>query len=265
MTRVLLRADEPQAFSLERSAGTSAYFLACDHASAAFPAALGDLGLDERARAQHIAWDIGIAGVTRLLSKQLDACAVLQNYSRLVIDANRPPRTPTSILTVSERTRIPGNEGLGEADLEQREREIFVPYHDCIRAQLDERLRAQRPTVLCTMHSFTPSFMDVGREWHVGVLYNRDTRIARALLDALRSDEALVVGDNQPYSASDATDYTLIVHGERRSIPCVELEIRQDLIADEAGQSAWATRLAKLLPNVYESGLGMPYERTAPR
>jgi predicted N-formylglutamate amidohydrolase len=262
MTRVLLQADEPEAYSLEHSAGSSAFFLACDHASATFPAALGDMGLDERERARHIAWDIGIAGVTRQLSKQLDACAVLQNYSRLVIDANRPPRTPTSILAVSERTRIPGNEGLSEADIEQREREIFIPYHDCIRAQLDERLRAQRPTVLCAMHSFTPSFMDVGREWHVGVLYNRDTRIAHALLDALRSDEALVVGDNEPYSASDATDYTMIVHGEHRSIPCVELEIRQDLIEDEAGQIAWATRLAQLLPNVYERALNKPYERT---
>ena len=255
MSRMLLRADEPAAFSLERSGGASAFFLTCDHASARFPAALGDLGLDERERARHIAWDIGIAGVTRQLSKQLDACAVLQNYSRLVIDANRPPRTPTSILAVSERTRIPGNEGLGETAIEQREGEIFVPYHDCIRAQLDERLRAKRPTVLCAMHSFTPSFMDVARQWHVGVLYNRDTRMAHALLDALRADPALVVGDNQPYSASDDTDYTMVVHGERRSIPCVELEIRQDLIADEAGQIAWATRLARLLPNAYDSAL----------
>jgi predicted N-formylglutamate amidohydrolase len=105
----------------------------------------------------------------------------------------------------------------------------------------------------------------VGRHWHAGVLYNRDTRIAHALLDALRADPALVVGDNQPYSASDATDYTIVVHGEGRGIPCVELEIRQDLIADEAGQIAWATRLAQLLPSVYERALGKPYERTAPR
>jgi predicted N-formylglutamate amidohydrolase len=258
MTRVLLTDGDPPAFCLERPDGASAYLFACDHASATFPKALGDLGLTTHERVRHIAWDIGIAGVARELSRRLDACVVLQNYSRLVIDANRPPRAPSSILTLSERTRVPGNEGLGEAAIAEREREIFAPYHDCIRERLDERLRAKRPTALCTLHSFTPSYLDVEREWHAGVLYNRDDRLARALLEALRSDPALAVGDNQPYSASDDTDYTLVVHGERRSIPCVELEIRQDLIADTAGQIAWAARLARLLPEAYESALGVP-------
>jgi predicted N-formylglutamate amidohydrolase len=259
MTRALLTDDDPPAFCLERPNGASAFLFACDHASARFPKVLGDLGVTAHERARHIAWDIGIAGVARELSRRLDACVVLQNYSRLVIDVNRPPRAPSSILTLSERTRVPGNEGLDEAELVRREREIFTPYHDCIREQLDERLRTQRATALCTLHSFTPRYLDVEREWHAGVLYNRDDRLARVLLEALRSEPALTVGDNQPYSASDSTDYTLVVHGERRGIPCVELEIRQDLIADEAGQIAWASRLARLLPAAYESALGVRY------
>jgi predicted N-formylglutamate amidohydrolase len=259
MTRALLHTDEPAAFSLERAAGRSAWLLVCDHASATIPRALGDLGVSANERTRHIAWDIGAAGVTRKLAERLDACAVLQSYSRLVIDANRPPRAPTSIVTVSERTRVPGNEGLSEAQISEREREIFTPYHDCIRDRMDERLLAKRPTALCSVHSFTASFMDVARAWHVGVLYNREARIARALLELLREDPSLVVGDNQPYSASESTDYTIVTHGERRNLPCVELEIRQDLISDPAGQAAWAERLAHLLPKAYERGLGIPY------
>ncbi len=125
---------------------------------------------------------------------------------------------------------------------------MFHPYHDQIRSALDARAARGQPTVLIAMHSFTPVFMDAPRPWHAGVLYNRDARLARALLAALRSEGELVVGDNQPYTASAETDYSIIEHAERRGLPHVELEIRQDLIADEQGQAAWAERLARLLP-----------------
>jgi predicted N-formylglutamate amidohydrolase len=256
MSRRLLTPDEPQAFSLERPDGCSPYVLTCDHASPLLPRALGDLGVSAPELARHIAWDIGIAGVAARLSSQLDACLVRQNYSRLVIDANRPPRSLQSVATVSERTRVPGNEGISDADLELREREIFEPYHACIRERLDARSRANRPSALCSLHSFTPSYMGVDRPWHVGVLYNKDTRLARAMLRLLPEDRGLVVGDNEPYNVSEESDYTVIVHGERRGVPCIEIEIRQDLISHEADQQVWAERLANWLPRMYASALG---------
>ncbi len=173
---------------------------------------------------------------------------MLQRYSRLVIDCNRPLDAADSIAPRSERTVIPGNQDVGAGAAEERARAIFHPYHDDIRSALDQRQAMGRPTVLVAMHSFTPVFLDEARPWHVGVLYNRDARVARPLLRALRDEGDLVVGDNEPYAVSDATDYSIVNHGERRGLPHVELEIRQDLIATAQGQDAWAERLARLLP-----------------
>ena len=129
-----------------------------------------------------------------------------------------------------------------------RAREIFAPYHDAIARQLDERKRAGRRTVLISLHSFTPVYGGLARPWQVGVLYNRDAAFARVLLDLLRGERDLTVGDNEPYTVDDETDYTIPVHGEQRGIPHVAIEIRQDLIGAEDGQRLWADRLAKLLP-----------------
>jgi len=178
----------------------------------------------------------------------LDATAVLQAYSRLVIDCNRDPGHATSIPEISELTEIPGNRGLPPQQREARRREIFDPYHDRIAALLDERQAAGRRTVLIAMHSFTPVFKGEPRSVQVGILYNRDDRLARVMLELLRAEPDLVVGDNAPYAITDTSDYTVPVHGERRGLPHVEIEIRQDLIAEPAGQAAWATRLARLLP-----------------
>jgi len=200
------------------------------------------------ARARHIAWDIGIAGVTERLSEALDATAVLQAYSRLVIDCNRQPGLDSSIPTVSEVTAIPGNQDLSPTEREARRREIFAPYHDEIAGLIEARGRAGQRTVLIAMHSFTPVFKGVARAVEIGILYNRDTRLALTLLDLLRRDGDLAVGDNQPYAVGDLTDYTVPVHAEPHGLPHVEIEIRQDLIADPASQAAWAARLARLLP-----------------
>jgi predicted N-formylglutamate amidohydrolase len=173
-----------------------------------------------------------------------------------VIDANRPPGSPQSIVTLSERTRVSGNEGLSRADAEAREREIFHPYHDRIRAELDRRAQAERPAIVVALHSFTPRFLDKDREWHAGVLYNRDPRLGRALLALLREELGLVVGDNEPYALGDATDYTIVTHGEKRGLSHVEIEIRQDLIAEASGQREWAERLARLLEQARARALG---------
>jgi predicted N-formylglutamate amidohydrolase len=233
---------------VERAEAPSPFVLAVDHAGHLLPRRLGDLGLPERELKRHIGWDIGILGVTMRLSKMLDAPVVGQRYSRLVIDCNRDPGAPTSICEVSELTEIPGNRGISAEERLQRQQAIFRPYHARMTALLDERAAAGRKTALVAMHSFTPVFKGLARPWHAGILYNRDKRLAHIVLDLLEAESDLTVGDNEPYAVSDVTDYTIPVHGERRGLPHVEIEIRQDLIEDEKGQAAWAERLARILP-----------------
>jgi predicted N-formylglutamate amidohydrolase len=228
-------------------AGAADFVLAADHAGRLIPRALGDLGLDEIERGRHIAWDIGIAGVTERMAALLDAAAVLQAYSRLVIDCNRAPGHPTSIPPVSELTPIPGNAALSEDDRTARQAAIFDPYHAAIGGLLDARKAAGRRTILVAMHSFTPVFRGVVRTVEVGVLYHHETRLSRIMLDLLRAEGDIVVGANEPYAITDDSDYTVPVHGEGRGLDHVEIEIRQDLIADTAGQAAWAERMTRLL------------------
>ena len=162
---------------------------------------------------------------------------IAQVYSRLVIDCNRPPGVTSSIPVLSEATAIPGNEGLSAADAEARRVEIFQPYHDRLAAILDRRAREKRATILVAMHSFTQVYAGVARPWHIGTLYNRDRRLAKLLLALLHAEGDLVVGDNQPYAASDATDYCIPVQAEPRGLIHCGIEIRQDLIGDQPGRS----------------------------
>ena len=221
----LIQPDEPPPFAVEQAQGRSPFFLTADHAGKLLPRKLGDLGLDAKERERHIAWDIGIAEVSRRLAVQLDAFLILQTYSRLVIDCNRAPEAASSIVTLSELTTIPGNQNLEASERALRVREIFTPYQERIVAELDHRYRSGLPTVLIAMHSFTPVFKSEARPWHIGVLYNRDRCFAGIVLDLLRAEGDLVVGDNEPYSVSDESDYTIPVHGEGRGLPHVELEI----------------------------------------
>ncbi|HUN43420.1 MAG TPA: N-formylglutamate amidohydrolase [Acetobacteraceae bacterium] len=248
VSETLLAADEPSPVRVLRDGGSADFVLVADHAGRVIPARLGRLGVPESELQRHIAWDIGVAGVTEQLSAALDAVAVLQAYSRLVIDCNRDPSVPTSIPEVSELTPIPGNAAIAAVERVARLREIFTPYHARIAALLDARAAAGRRTVLISMHSFTPVFKGESRAVQVGVLFNRDTRLASALLALLRAEGDIVVGENAPYAITDTSDYTVPVHGEKRGLPHVEIEIRQDLIADAAGQAAWAARFARLLP-----------------
>ena len=244
----LLTADEPVAFTMERPQGRSEFLLVCDHASRLVPHSLGSLGLDETQLASHIAWDIGAAGVAKQLSAALDATLLLQSYSRLVIDCNRPPGSATSIPTRSEYVRIAANEGLPAAEAAARVAEIFTPYHAAISTVLEQRRVAGTRTLLVAMHSFTPVYLGQARPWKIGLMYRKDRRLGRALLELLRQDNSLHAGENEPYAMTDETDYTIPAHGEARGLPHVGIEIRQDLIADTQGQQEWATRLAHLLP-----------------
>jgi predicted N-formylglutamate amidohydrolase len=242
-------ADVPPVHE-ENAAGRSPFLLTCDHYGRLIPRVLGDLGLPETELARHIAWDIGIAGVAEALAKQLDAHLIAQRYSRLVIDCNRPPAAPSSIPRISEATTISGNEGLAREAAEARRAAIFDPYHRRIDEVIAQRLRDSVPTVLVSLHSFTPVYAGIARPWHVGTLYHRDTRLPPLLLKHLRAEGDLVVGDNEPYAVSDDTDYTIPVHGEARGLMNSGIEIRQDLIADPAGQQEWADRLARIFGEI---------------
>lgn len=232
------------------AAGNSPFLLTCDHYGRTIPRILGDLGLPEGELTRHIAWDPGIAGVAEPLSERLDAHLIAQRYSRLVIDCNRPPDTLSSIPRISEATVIPGNEALARDAVEARRQAIFDPYHRRIREVIDRRLHDGIPTVLLSLHSFTPVYAGIARPWHIGTLYHRDTRLPPLLLKLLRAEADLVVGDNEPYAVSDETDYTIPVHGEARGLMNSGIEIRQDLIADQAGQKQWADRLTRILDEI---------------
>jgi predicted N-formylglutamate amidohydrolase len=243
----LLGADEPLPIVELGRQGRSNFVIVVDHASQRIPRRLGDLGLSPTELQRHIAWDIGALAVARRMAATLDAPLVAQNYSRLVIDCNRDPNVATSIPVLGESVKIPGNIGLSAAEVGARRAEIFDPYHDHVSSLLDERQAAGRSTILVAQHSMTDMFKGVRREMHAAVLYNRDRRFAGLVLDALRAEPGVTVGDNQPYFVSDETDYTIPRHGEGRGLPHVEIEIRQDLITEEAGQDEWARRLCRVL------------------
>lgn len=240
----MLQTGEAPVYELLNEAARSPFLLTADHAGCLIPRMLADLGVGAEDRQRHIAWDIGIASVTRRLSTLLKATAILQNYSRLVIDCNRAPCVANAFPVVSEATAIPGNEGLSAVDKQMRQATLFDPYHNEINRLIEQRER----TVYVAMHSFTPVYLGKARPMHAAMLYHRNPALSIRLAALLRAEPGLVVAENDPYKVSDETDYGVPVHAERRGLDYLEIEIRQDLIADEAGQTLWAERLARLLP-----------------
>ena len=247
MTYRLLAPDEPSPVLEIGRERSSAFVVAVDHASARIPRRLDRLGLPAAELERHIAWDIGALEVAQRLAADLDAPLLATNYSRLVIDCNRDPRVASSIPTIGESVEIPGNVSLSDEEVAARRREIFEPYHALLGEVLDARQRAGRQTILVAQHTMTDVFKGVRRLMHAAVLYNRDRRFAALVLEALRGDDGLVVGDNQPYFVSDETDYTIPRHAEARGLLHVEIEVRQDLVGDAAGQAEWAVRIARAL------------------
>jgi predicted N-formylglutamate amidohydrolase len=243
----LLAADEPPAFQEFQIEGRSDFIIVADHASARIPRRLANLGLPDSELKRHIAWDIGALSVAQRVAQAIDAPLVAQNYSRLVIDCNRDPRVATSIPRISELCAIPGNIGLTAPQIAARRTEIFDPYHRRIRELLDHRQALGRRAILVAQHTMTDVYKGDRRKMHAAVLYNRDRRFAAVVLKLLRRERHLIVGDNEPYFVSDETDYTIPHHAEARSLLHVEIEIRQDLVSDAAGQAEWAARIAGVL------------------
>lgn len=246
----LIGDDDPPPFEVINPAGRARVLLLCDHASCAVPGVLGRLGLDEDVLRGHIGWDIGAGEAARELARLLDAPAVLSGFSRLVIDCNRGLDDPESIVEVSDGVAIPGNKAVGTAAAVARAEAFFRPYHEAVARAIDAFLAQGVAPAIVAVHSFTPVMGGFERPWHLGILWDRDPRLAKPLIAALRRDPRVRVGDNEPYSARAPAAYSMQVHGADRGLPHVEIEIRQDLVATRQAALAWARRLATVLGEV---------------
>ena len=235
-----------ESFTTLRMGAGSGVLLVCDHASNRLPAGYGTLGLTQEAFERHIGYDIGAAQLARALSARLDAPAILGGYSRLLIDLNRGAEDPTLIMALSDGALIPGNHPLPAEERARRLALYYEPYHAAISAALDTMLARGLEPKIISLHSFTPVWRGRARPWHVGVLWNKDGRLAHPLLEALRAEADLVVGDNEPYSG-ELEDDCMDRHGTKRGLPHVLIEIRQDLLGTVAGIAAWADLLARAI------------------
>ena len=240
----LLAPDDPPPFSVVNEKGRAPLLLLCDHAGKAVPKALGDLGISEADLSRHIGWDIGGLDAAIALSETLDAPLVASGYSRLVIDCNRWPGGEGSTPEVSDDVVLPANRRLTREQVESRAEACFWPYHREVDRLLDGKTADDRRVCLLVVHSFTPVMKGFVRPWHVGVLWNDDPRLPAPLLAELRRDPALVVGDNEPYSARASYEYTLTAHARSRAIPHCSLEVRQDLMGTPEEARAWGQKLA---------------------
>ena len=242
-----IAADEPPAFEIVNPNGRSRAILTCDHASPRLPRRLGDFGLAAADRLRHVAWDIGTAALARRLSRILDAPLVLSGYSRLVVDCNRPLEVASAFCTRSEDVAVPGNLSLSVGEKAARAAAFYWPYQDAVHELVESRMGDAVLPAMVSLHSFTPVYLGSIRPWHVGVHYRLDRRLAALMLEGLRVDATLTVGDNEPYPVALDEDYTIPVHAELRGLPYVLFEIRQDLLGTEPGIDAWAGRLGSLL------------------
>jgi len=244
----LLGDDDPPSFEVFNRDGDTPLLLVCDHASQEVPRILDKLGMGNDALECHIAYDIGAAEVSRQLSAMLDAPCVLAGYSRLLIDLNRPPGHPQSIMEASDNTEIPGNFALSDDAKRQRVRELFEPYHDAINRALARIWETGAAPALFSVHSFSPEFGDQPRPWDIGVLWNNDPRIAVPLMEILKG-QGLNVGNNEPYSGHDLA-YTIDMHAGAAGLASCVVEINQNQVRDEAGIKCWSNYLSEAIAEI---------------
>lgn len=237
------------AFELANADADPSVLLLCDHAANTVPQEIrgGDLGLPREDMERHIAYDVGVRGVTLRLAQALGCPAVLSTFSRLVIDPNRGEDDPTLVMKLNDGSVIPGNRHVDAAEVAERLNAWHRPYHREIKALIDRAEAAGVRPAIVSMHSFTPQFRGrPPRPWHVGVLWDSDARLVAPLLARLRAEPDLCIGDNEPYTGALKGD-CMHTHGTLRGLPHALIEIRNDLIADEAGQAGWAARLAPII------------------
>lgn len=240
----LLADKEKPAFEHVAGQDGSPFVVVCEHASRTIPSSLADMGLAPQALASHIAWDIGAAGLARALAKRLGGDLIIQRYSRLVYDCNRPPESPDAIVTRPEGTPVPANQNLTADRRLERLGQVYHPFHDEITRVLDQRAAHGQASILVTVHTFTPVFAGRRRAVEVGIVHDADSRLADDVLARLTALGGHDVRRNDPYGPADGVTHTLIRHGMARGIGNVMIEVRNDLVEGPDGQEYWADTLA---------------------
>ena len=251
IVHTLLSPEEPGPFRVLNPLAEQPVLLICDHASHRFPKSLGDMGLDPFARRCHLAIDIGAGPLTKRLAKSLGVTAVVHNYSRLVVDCNRQLMDPSAFLEYGDGILVPGNRNLHQSDKDLRASALYWPYHCAIDEQV-ERLRKAGPLpAFISIHSFTPVLNGESRSWEMGVLWDKDEKMREIFLEGLRG-AGYKVGDNEPYSGKAPQDFTIDHHAEELGLPHVGIEIRQDLIDDDAGVAEISEVMHSIIASVPE-------------
>lgn len=245
----LLSASEPSPFNVVNALSESPVLLVCDHASCRFPDALGDMGLDPFAQRCHLAHDIGAGALTKSLARSLAVTAVIARYSRLVIDCNRQLLDPGAFLEYGDGIVVPGNRNLSQADKDARADAIYWPYHNAIDQQIRRLRAAGPPPAFIAIHSFTPVLNGESRTTEIGILWDKDERLADLFIREFRA-AGFETGDNEPYSGKALQDFTVDHHAEEGGLPHVGIEIRQDLIGDASGIDAIAPVLHRIIESI---------------
>ena len=243
----LLGPNDLPAFDVINENGSAPFLLVCDHARNRIPESLKQLGVADWVLDKHVASDMGARDLTLALSKRFDAPAVLSNFSRLVIDPNRPIDSRAAFVRVSDGIAIPGNIELTPEDRQRRIDELFHPYHAAIETKLASFEQIGKVPALISIHTCTPVFDRVVRRWHIGVMWDKDPRLAKRVLAALAPVPDICVGDNEPYSGAHPHDFTIDNHAENNGYPCIGIEVRQDLVESPEGVEKWGTLLGDAL------------------
>lgn len=250
-----LISNEPAAL-VENAGGKSDVILICEHAGRQLPGFIGSLGVDDEVMSSHIAWDLGAAELSRILSEIVDAPLIMQRYSRLVYDCNRSFEAVDAIVERSDDVFIPENSGLSASQRQKRHDMVYQPFFQAVTDIIENLMASGRPPVIVTIHSFTPVYKGVRRTVELGILHDSDTRLADSLLSLTQEVDGYRAARNEPYSAEDGVTHTLITHGIKNKLPNVMLEIRNDLLSDTSAQETWAKRLASLISSALEHESG---------
>ncbi|WP_299845653.1 N-formylglutamate amidohydrolase [uncultured Roseovarius sp.] len=238
--------DSSQAVEVLNPHGAGAALILCEHASNHIPARYDGLGLEAQARSSHAAWDPGARSVALLMSAALDAPVVASCVSRLVYDCNRPPEAEGAIPEISEKFEIPGNRNLSPADREERVATAYRPFCDAVQGVIAGRIAAGRPTILITMHSFTPVYFDQARAVEIGILHDEDARLADAMLANAHLLPHRRIERNEPYGPADGVTHSLKIHGQSHGLANVMLEVRNDLLNTPDDERKMAEELLTL-------------------
>jgi predicted N-formylglutamate amidohydrolase len=242
----MIESQDAESFRIIGGRADSGLILLCDHACNAFPERYGTLGLPAAQLQRHIAYDIGAEAITERLAADLGAPALLTRFSRLLIDPNRGADDPTLIMRLSDGAIIPGNKDVDDAERATRIANFHTPYHAAIKLVIDRCIATGVTPFLLSVHSFTESWKGAPRPWHVGILWDKDPRLAQPLLDGFYAAGNLIVGDNEPYKGCLVGD-TMWQHGTKRGLAHAIIEYRQDLVRDESGQKHWAQLTSDIL------------------